>query len=82
MEHLTIERKPGTGTTTNYRNIEKAYKVKSILKVKGILKRAPNTSGRKTTRLAHCFFVSKVKRKAGLSPTKFKDFPIVTLLKI
>lgn len=71
LEHLTIERKPGTGTTTGYRNIEKAYKVKSILK------RAPNTSGRKTARLAQCsdFFVRKVKRKAGLKSYKVQKVP-------
>ena len=33
LEHLTIERKPGTGTTTGYRNIEKAYiKLKASLR--------------------------------------------------
>lgn len=68
---MTIDRKPGSGRKQGPHDIGKAKKIECILK------RAPNTSGKKASRVAQCsdYLVRKVKANAGLKTYKVQKIP-------
>ena len=68
---MTIGRKPGSGRKKGPSDIGKDKKMESILK------KPPNTSGRKAARLAQCFdyLVPKVKTNTGLKTYNVQKVP-------